>query len=208
MTNLTSETASDAPISASVKWYDPAKGCGFLKPHDGSPDIYCHAPVLAAVGLDVLLAGATVDCETMQGHRGPEVSRIRAVDFSTAADPAPSAGSRAQRPAPAQQDAASGSGRQIKALVKWFMPTKGYGFLEPEDNSADVFCHVTAVQAAGHETLPPGAVVTCEISPGERGPQVSRVINVEIPAGVAAGARRRDERPDPARAGMARRRGR
>ena len=77
---------------------------------------------------------------------------------------------------------AGGSG----ALVKWFMPTKGYGFLEPEDGSADLFCHMTAVQASGRDTLPEGAAVTCEIVQGDRGPQVSSILSVEpgaLPAG-------------------------
>jgi CspA family cold shock protein len=177
-----SETARGARISATVKWYDSAKGYGFLEPPDDSPDIFCRKPALVAVGLDVLLAGATVDCETMQGHRGPEVSRIRAVDFSTAS-PNPAAGneSRAERPGPAQA-AAPVSGRRIRALVKWFTPDKGYGFLEPEDGSADVFCHLNDVQASGHETLPEGAAVTCEVVPGDKGPQVSRILDIDVPA--------------------------
>jgi CspA family cold shock protein len=183
-----SETARGARISATVKWYDPAKGYGFLEPPDDSPDIFCRKPALVAVGLDVLLAGATVDCETMQGHRGPEVSRIRAVDFSTAS-PNPAAGneSRAERPGPAQA-AAPVSGRRIRALVKWFTPDKGYGFLEPEDGSADVFCHLNDVQASGHETLPEGAAVTCEVVPGDKGPQVSRILDIDVPAARRDGA--------------------
>ena len=206
-----SETARGARISATVKWYDPAKGYGFLEPPDDSPDdspdIFCRKPALVAVGLDVLLAGATVDCETMQGHRGPEVSRIRAVDFSTAS-PNPAAGnaSRAERPGPAQA-AAPVSSRRIRALVKWFTPDKGYGFLEPEDGSADVFCHVKDLQAAGHETLPEGAAVTCEIVPGDKGPQVSRILDIDVPAARRDGAINgrpargpRPGRPDAARA--------
>lgn len=37
--------------------------------------------------------------------------------------------------------------------VKWFNPTKGYGFVEPEDGSKDVFVHISEVQKAGLETL-------------------------------------------------------
>ena len=207
MKDWDSETARGARISATVIWYDPAKGYGFLKPPDDSPDIFCREPALAAVGLGALLAGATVDCETMQGNRGPEVSRIRAVDFSTAS-PNPAAGnaSRAERPGPAQA-AAPVSGRRIRALVKWFTPDKGYGFLEPEDGSADVFCHVKDLQASGHETLPEGAAVTCEIVPGDKGPQVSRILDIDVPAARRDGATNgrpargpRPGRPDAARA--------
>ncbi len=184
MTNPTSGPGTR--ISAAAKWYDPAKGYGFLVPDDGSPDIYCRASALIAVGLDTLLAGVTVACETVQGQRGPEVSRILTIDFSTAAPrPAsfvrpPAAGGIAAGTGAARTDAAI-SGRRVRALVKWYDPVKGYGFLEPEDGSADLFCHLTAVHEAGHDTLPQGAAVACSIVQGDRGPQVSRIISVEPP---------------------------
>ena len=155
MTHPYSNTGAGARVSATVKWYNPAKAYGFLVPEGGSPDIYCRATALAAVGLDTLLAGATVDCETVQGRRGPEVSRILAVDFSTAtpqaASFAPVAGDG--RMAAGAGIGRDGSGRRITALVKWFMPTKGYGFLEPEDGSPDVFCHVSAVPFGDREAF-------------------------------------------------------
>ncbi len=188
MTYPFSSSGTGARISATVKWYNPAKAYGFLVPEDGSPDIYCRDSALAAVGLDTLLAGATVDCETVQGQRGPEVSRILAVDFSTAS-PRTASFSRAPgngRIAPEPEVGRAGSAeasprRRITALVKWFMPMKGYGFLEPEDGSPDVFCHLSAVEASGRDTLPQGAVVNCEIVPGDRGPQVSRILSVDLP---------------------------
>ena len=189
MTHPLSNPGADARISATVKWYSPAKAYGFLIPEDGSPDIYCRDSALAAVGLDTLLAGATIDCETVRGQRGPEVLRILAVDFSTAS-PRPASfarasgnGRMADGPGMGRAGAGeAGPGRRITALVKWFLPSKGYGFLEPEDGSPDIFCHISAVEASGRDTLPQGSVVTCEIVPGDRGPQVSRILSVEPPA--------------------------
>ena len=43
--------------------------------------------------------------------------------------------------------------------VKWFNATKGYGFIEPEDGGADVFVHITAVQASGMDGLAEGQKV-------------------------------------------------
>lgn len=71
----------------------------------------------------------------------------------------------------------------VRAQVKWFLPEKRYGFLVPEDGSGDLFCHMSAVAAAGLETLPQGALVTCEVAQGDRGPQVSRIFGVDPPAG-------------------------
>jgi CspA family cold shock protein len=47
--------------------------------------------------------------------------------------------------------------------VKWFNPTKGYGFIEREDGGQDVFVHVSAVEQAGMETLKEGQRVSFEI---------------------------------------------
>ena len=47
--------------------------------------------------------------------------------------------------------------------VKWFNPTKGYGFITPSDGGKDVFVHITAVQAAGLQGLTEGQKVVYEI---------------------------------------------
>ena len=50
----------------------------------------------------------------------------------------------------------------IRGTVKWFNPTKGYGFIEPEGDGkkSDVFVHITAVQRAGLQTLQEGQAVS------------------------------------------------
>ncbi len=47
--------------------------------------------------------------------------------------------------------------------VKWFNPTKGYGFIEPEDGGKDVFVHVSAVEKAGLSGLNEGQKVSYDI---------------------------------------------
>tara|TARA_B100000941_G_C28037921_1_gene318224 strand:+ start:184 stop:390 length:207 start_codon:yes stop_codon:yes gene_type:complete len=47
--------------------------------------------------------------------------------------------------------------------VKWFNPTKGYGFIEPEDGGKDVFVHISAVQAAGMTSLEEGQKLTYDV---------------------------------------------
>jgi CspA family cold shock protein len=53
--------------------------------------------------------------------------------------------------------------------VKWFNPTKGYGFIQPDDGSNDVFVHISAVENAGLSTLVEGQKVEYEVSPGRNG---------------------------------------
>ena len=47
--------------------------------------------------------------------------------------------------------------------VKWFNPTKGYGFIKPEGGGTDVFVHISAVERAGYASLPEGARVSYEL---------------------------------------------
>ena len=46
--------------------------------------------------------------------------------------------------------------------VKWFNPTKGYGFIQPDNGGRDVFVHISAVERAGLSTLAEGAKVSYE----------------------------------------------
>ncbi|MGG7567630.1 cold-shock protein [Rhodovulum sp. DZ06] len=56
-----------------------------------------------------------------------------------------------------------------QGVVKWFNATKGFGFIEPSDGGKDVFVHITAVQAAGRQTLEEGQAVSFELAPGRDG---------------------------------------
>ena len=53
--------------------------------------------------------------------------------------------------------------------VKWFNPVKGYGFIQPEDGSKDVFVHISAVERAGLTTLNEGRKVSFELVSGRDG---------------------------------------
>jgi CspA family cold shock protein len=54
-------------------------------------------------------------------------------------------------------------------IVKWFNPTKGFGFIEPSDGGKDVFVHISAVQEAGLAELKEGQKVEFELVPGRDG---------------------------------------
>ncbi len=61
--------------------------------------------------------------------------------------------------------------------VKWFDATKGYGFIKPDDGGRDVFVHITAVRAAGLQTLQEGQPVSFELT-NERG--TTAAANLEV----------------------------
>jgi CspA family cold shock protein len=53
--------------------------------------------------------------------------------------------------------------------VKWFNPTKGFGFIQPQDGSKDVFVHISAVERAGLNSLNEGDKVSYEMQVGRDG---------------------------------------
>jgi len=61
--------------------------------------------------------------------------------------------------------------------VKWFNPTKGYGFVEPSDKSKDVFLHISALDAAGISNLADGQKISFDIE--EQNGKISAV-NIEL----------------------------
>ncbi len=62
--------------------------------------------------------------------------------------------------------------------VKWFNPGKGYGFIEPEDGSKDVFVHISAVESAGLNSLSEGQKVSYELQPGQNGKSSAENLSV------------------------------
>ena len=59
--------------------------------------------------------------------------------------------------------------------VKWFSDDKGYGFVTPDDGSADVFVHHSAIVAEGYRSLSEGAKVSFETESGPKGPAATKV---------------------------------
>ena len=59
--------------------------------------------------------------------------------------------------------------------VKWFNDAKGFGFIAPEDGSADVFVHYSAISSTGFRTLQEGQRVSYEVTQGPKGAQASGV---------------------------------
>ncbi len=63
----------------------------------------------------------------------------------------------------------------LNGKVKWFNPTKGFGFIEREDKEKDVFVHMSAVRDAGMNSLDEGQALTFEVEDGPKGPNATNL---------------------------------
>jgi cold shock protein len=93
-------------------------------------------------------------------------------------------------PMPFPSFASSAAGPESEATVKWFNAEKGYGFVALSDGSGDVFLHVNTLQAAGVQTVSPGATLRIRVGQGQKGKQVDQVVSVDESTAAATPARR------------------
>ncbi len=89
--------------------------------------------------------------------------------------PPPSSGPSA-RPMPMSSAFA---GPEVGAVVKWFNAEKGFGFVEVSGGSGDAFLHVSVLQRAGAEAVTPGAALKVRVGPGQKGQQVTEVLEIK-----------------------------
>jgi len=66
----------------------------------------------------------------------------------------------------------------MKGKVKWFNDQKGYGFITPDDGSADVFVHHTSIQGSGFKTLAENQAVEFDILQSDKGPKAANVVKL------------------------------
>jgi len=84
------------------------------------------------------------------------------------------------------------SEQSVQGRVKWFNPSKRYGFVELADGAGDAFLHASVLARAGIGAVQPGETLELRIAPGERGPQVTEIIAVDSSTATSPRAARRD----------------
>ncbi len=164
-------------VEAKVKWFNAAKGFGFVTMSDGTPDAFLPMAILRRAGYDDVREGASITCEVGAGAKGPLVVNVLNVDNSTAVASSGGPGGSSGRSFGGGGGGGGGSrpAQSVDGAVKWFEPDKGYGFISPDGGGKDIFVHVTALRRSGVQTLGPGQRVRVDVVDGRKGLEADRV---------------------------------
>ncbi|MFL9824288.1 cold-shock protein [Rhodoplanes sp. SY1] len=161
-------TAAVVEISGVIKWFDVAKGYGFIVPDNGMPDVLLHVTCLRRDGFQTAYEGARVVCEALARPKGFQAFRIVSMDESTAVHPA-------QMPPPRTHVTVTPTSGLERAVVKWFNRLRGFGFLTRGEGTPDIFVHMETLRRYGLTELRPGQTVLVRFGPGPKGLMAAEV---------------------------------
>ncbi len=163
-------------VHGKVKWFDPAKGFGFIVADETEPDILLHANVLRNFGQGSVADGAGIEVRVQLTPRGVQAVEVLKIE--------PPVGTGFAL----TEDSAEMTMEEIlthplePARVKWFDKGKGFGFANVFSRGEDVFIHVEVLRHSGFADLAPGEAVCLRIVDGRRGRMAVQVVSWETAA--------------------------
>lgn len=159
-------------LAGEIKWFDVAKGYGFIVPDNGLPDVLVHVTTLRRDGFHTAREGARVVCEVLQRAKGLQVFRVLSLDLSTAIHPSQSG------PARTHVEVNATGGFEI-AIVKWFNRVRGFGFLTRGEGTEDIFVHMETLRRYGITEIKPGESFLVRFGDGPKGLMAAEVRPLE-----------------------------
>jgi cold shock protein len=154
-------------VSGAVKWFDGAKGYGFILADDPQyGDVLLHITCLRRDGYQAAPEGARIIAEIKKGDRGFQVFRIISLDETNV--------DRDAAPARTHTVVAPESGFE-RVVVKWFNRTKGFGFVTRGEGTEDIFVHMETMRRHGLAELRPGQTVIVRFGRSGKGLMASEV---------------------------------
>jgi len=155
-------------VVGAIKWFDVAKGFGFIVPDDGRPDVLLHVTCLRRDGYQTAYEGARVVCEALHRPGGLQAFRILSMDESTSRHPA-------QMSAPRTHVTVEPNSGLERLQVKWFNRVRGFGFLTAGEGHPDIFVHMETLRRYGLTELRPGQYVLARYGEGPKGLMVAEI---------------------------------
>lgn len=163
-------------VNGQVKWFDPAKGFGFVIADMGGPDILLHANVLRNFGQGSVVDGSTIEILVQDTQRGLQATEVLSITPPPVESGVP------------LRDMVEFTAADIAecpiepARVKWFDKAKGFGFANIFGDDADVFIHVEILRRSGLSDLQSGEAIGLRLVDGERGRMAIEVNSWEVAA--------------------------
>ncbi len=174
---LTGSIGATAEVAhGQVKWFNIEKGYGFIVPEKSPKDAFLHVSVLKRHGIENIKNGTTVTFMMRPGRGGPEVAEILEIDESTAGEEEEET-NRNRRSAD-DVDTLMKDAKLVEGYVKWFNPSKGYGFMVPSDGSRDIFIHMSLMRQHGIDNLIPDQKITAFTIDGPKGPEAIKISEI------------------------------
>ena len=157
--------------NGTVKFFNAAKGFGFVARDDGGEDVFVHISAVEQAGLAGLASGQPLGFTLVERN-----GKVSAIDLKIEGEPLPieDHGPRRDDRGPGAAPGGARGRRQLtgertSGTVKFFNTTKGFGFIARDDGQADAFVHISAVQRAGMAGLDEGDRVAFDIEVDDRG---------------------------------------
>ena len=166
-TDETGEGLVLVEVAGRIKWFDVAKGYGFIAQDGGGPDVLLHVTTLRRDGHQTAQEGARVVCEATVRTKGMQVFRVVSMDESTAVHPA-------QLPSRTHVQVTPNGGFEI-VVVKWFNRVRGFGFVSRGDGTDDIFIHMETLRRYGIAELKPGDSLLVRFGDGPKGLMAAEV---------------------------------
>ena len=158
-----------------VKWFDAAKGYGFLVADDDQGDILLHANVLRNFGRGSIAEGSLVSFSVQQTERGRQASEIFEIV-------APVENAEAEETNQELHELPKVEGVALEpARIKWFDKAKGFGFANTFGSADDIFVHLEVMRQYGFSDLSPGEAISVQVIDGPRGRMAGAIYSWDKP---------------------------